>query len=112
MSDNRLSVANVLIQPRMVQRPMSEQDVQAVEELVHQFNQRMGGEHLVCAAQAIGILTADYCQQIREHGGEAMYALQDIAGRGENWIRAGDEAQAVVNKVRRRVTRCKRSKAR
>lgn len=101
MSDPKL--AHILIEPRMVQRPMSERDVQAVEDLVHQFNTRMSGESLVCAAQALGVLTADYCSQIRDHGGDTTYALQDIAGRGENWLQAGEVARDVVDKVRRRV---------
>ncbi len=102
MSDEP-KLSYVLIAPRMFQRPMSEGDVQAVEDLVQQFNQRMVGQPLVCAAQALGILTADYCEQIKDHGGDTVYALQDIAGRGENWIHAGAAAREVVEKAKQRV---------
>lgn len=92
-------VAHVLIQPRVFERVMSDADNEAVDDLVRTFHAGMQGKPLVVAAQALGVLTADYCQQISEKGGESVCALQDIAGRGQDYLRAGDEANAALKKA-------------
>ncbi len=98
-------VAQVLIQPRVFERQMTEADNEAVDDLVRGFHDGMRGKALVVAAQALGILTADYCKQISDRGGESICALQDIAGRGQDFLRADVVAREVVRNAGIRMTK-------
>lgn len=100
---SRYTVAQVLIQPRIFERKFSEADNEAVDDLVRAFHSGMRGKTLAIAAQALGTLTADYCKEVSEKGGESICALQDIAGRGQEYLKASVTADAAIHKAQKSV---------
>ncbi len=108
MSDYKVGM--VLIQPRVFERKFSDADNAAVDDLVQAFHAGMKGKTLVIAAQALGQLTADYCKEVSEKGGESICALQDIAGRGQDYMRARSTANDAIGKARSMVPILRRPK--